>query len=50
VTPTLSATGKILLVSAMFVGRLGPLTLVAALARARRPAKLEYAEEDLLIG
>lgn len=50
VTPMLSATGKLLLVLAMFVGRLGPLTLVAALARAKQPAKLDYAEEDLLIG
>ena len=35
ITPDLSAGGKIMLIFAMFIGRLGPLTVVLALARHR---------------
>jgi trk system potassium uptake protein len=51
VTPHLSDTGKILIVITMFVGRLGPLTLIAAIARRQRYIQLiHYPEEKILIG
>jgi len=52
VTPDLSAAGKLLLVALMFVGRVGPFTLVAsmAFAAARRRLHLRYATEDVVVG
>ena len=51
VTPQLSDTGKILIAITMFVGRLGPLTLIAAIARQQQTVQLiRYPEEKILIG
>ncbi|HEY8470910.1 MAG TPA: potassium transporter TrkG, partial [Longimicrobiales bacterium] len=52
VTPDLSQAGKLLLTVLMFVGRVGPFTLVAsmALAAARRTLRLRYATEDVIVG
>ena len=51
ITPDLSAGGKIVLIFAMFIGRLGPLTVVLALARRRGPSKeVEAEEEPIRIG
>jgi trk system potassium uptake protein len=50
ITPNLSTTGKLLIVLTMFVGRLGPLTLIAALARQQSTQLLHYPEEKILIG
>jgi trk system potassium uptake protein len=50
VTPHLTATGKLLIVVTMFVGRLGPLTLIAALARLQAAQHLRYPEEKIMIG
>jgi trk system potassium uptake protein TrkH len=49
-TPHLSPAGKLIVIATMFVGRLGPLTLVAALARRPAPQLLRYPEERILIG
>ncbi|KEO84344.1 TrkH family potassium uptake protein [Tumebacillus flagellatus] len=50
-TPTLSDTGKVLIILLMYIGRLGPLTLAVALA-ARQPdkANLKYPEGNLYVG
>lgn len=51
ITPDLSAGGKITLIFAMFIGRLGPLTVVLALARHRGPSEeIEAEEEPIRIG
>ena len=50
VTPHLSPVGKLLVIVTMFVGRLGPLTLVAALARRPAPLPVRYPDERILIG
>lgn len=50
VTPDLSPAGRILITLLMFVGRLGPLTLVAAMERRRRAPAYAYPEEELMIG
>jgi trk system potassium uptake protein TrkH len=50
VTTRLSDVGKIIIISLMFLGRLGPITFFAALARASARTSLEYANEEPLIG
>lgn len=50
VTPTLPDPGLVVLVVAMFVGRLGPLTLVLALHARARPTRIRPAVETLRIG
>ncbi len=42
--------GRLLLALTMFWGRLGPLTLVVALARRRRQTLIHYPEEKIIIG
>jgi trk system potassium uptake protein TrkH len=51
ITPFLSSLGKLVIIGVMFIGRVGPLTLVLALAsRAVLPRKVEYPEGKVLIG
>jgi trk system potassium uptake protein len=50
VTPTLSSTGKIILVLVMFTGRLGPLAVVLGLFGKERKAKLVYGESNVMVG
>jgi trk system potassium uptake protein TrkH len=49
-TPTLPDASLLLLVVAMFVGRLGPLTLVLAFSARARPGKYRPAVETIRIG
>jgi trk system potassium uptake protein TrkH len=46
----LSAAGKLLLVAMMFVGRVGPLTLAVAIARAGSQPRVRYPEGRFLVG
>ncbi len=50
ITPGLPATSQVVLVIGMFVGRLGPLTLVLALAARARPVPYRPAMETIRIG
>jgi len=51
ITPFLSTFGKIIISLIMFIGRVGPLTLVLALAnRVALPKKVNYPEGKVLIG
>ncbi len=50
ITPELSNPSKIALILTMFGGRIGPLTLMVALARRKQVNVLHYPEEHLLIG
>lgn len=51
ITPFLTVLGKITIILMMFVGRVGPLTLVLAVgSRAVIPSKVEYPEGKVLIG
>jgi trk system potassium uptake protein TrkH len=52
ITPELSTAGKLLIVLAMFLGRVGPLTLAIALARNQeeKAAPVELPEERIGIG
>lgn len=52
ITPDLTPFGKLAIIGAMFVGRVGPLTLVYALTKsnaAQQPA-IKYPEERIVIG
>lgn len=50
VTPTLSPFGKILIAILMFLGRVGPITFVVALAARQRTPRYRFPEEDIAIG
>jgi trk system potassium uptake protein TrkH len=50
-TPELSALGRLIVVGAMFIGRVGPLTLALLLGSAEaRRAKLRFPESRLMVG
>jgi trk system potassium uptake protein len=51
ITPFLTTLGKICLIVLMYLGRVGPLTLVVAVgSRVVLPSKVEYPEGKVLIG
>jgi trk system potassium uptake protein TrkH len=50
ITPTLGDPALLVLIVAMFFGRLGPLTLVLALSARARPVKYRPAVESIRIG
>ena len=50
VTPGLSTGGQILIIFAMFLGRVGPLTIALMLAQRRRPTLRNFAQESVRIG
>ncbi|KPK45027.1 MAG: hypothetical protein AMJ65_01275 [Phycisphaerae bacterium SG8_4] len=50
VTPDLTTAGKLIIIAAMLIGRLGPLTLLAALTFNLRPAKYNYPDEAIIVG
>jgi len=50
-TPTLSTPGRVAVILLMFLGRVGPLTMAAALVLSRRrKAHFRYAYEDVVVG
>lgn len=49
-TPHLTSLGRILIILTMFSGRLGPLTLIFALAQQKKKTLARYPEEKILIG
>lgn len=50
VTPYLSEPGKLIICVLMFLGRIGPLTLILVLMRPRKGHRFSYPEEDIIIG
>jgi trk system potassium uptake protein len=46
----LSPFGKLLLMIMMFIGRVGPVTVVVALSQRAKPRRYTYPEEDIAIG
>ncbi len=48
-TPELSIPGKIVIFLVMFVGRMGPLFLISAVAK-KQEMGMWYAEEDIMVG
>lgn len=50
ITPSLTAAGKLVIILVMLTGRLGPLTLLAALAFNVKPARYNYPDEAIVVG
>ncbi|MGI6197652.1 MAG: TrkH family potassium uptake protein [Candidatus Cloacimonadaceae bacterium] len=50
ITPILTSFGKLLIIFLMYVGRIGPLTLIYAFAVKKSAVNLGYAEEKIAIG
>jgi trk system potassium uptake protein TrkH len=50
ITPSLSVAGKLVLVALMYVGRVGPLTLVLAVGPRTDRGRFRYAEENVMVG
>lgn len=49
-TPQLSVIGKIVIIITMYLGRVGPMTVVLALASKKRKNNYKYPEDKILIG
>jgi trk system potassium uptake protein TrkH len=47
---TLTMAGKLIIIVVMLIGRLGPLTLLAALTFDLKPARYNYPEEAIIVG
>jgi trk system potassium uptake protein TrkH len=50
ITASLSVAGKITIIVTMFIGRIGPLTLMLAMSGQSVPKRYEYPEERVMIG
>lgn len=50
VTPTLSTPSRIAIIVTMFVGRVGPLTLLIAMTGRTQPARYDYPAERVTLG
>ncbi len=50
VTGSLTTVGKYVIIAAMFIGRLGPLTVLLALTMRLRPARYAYPSEEVVLG
>lgn len=49
-TPTLSDPAKIVLILLMFIGRIGPVSVVVVLSRESQARRLEFPKEPVLLG
>jgi len=50
ITRSLTDAGKLIIIFVMLIGRLGPLTLLAALTFNLRPARYNYPDEAIIVG
>ena len=50
ITASLTTLGKLIIIATMLIGRLGPLTLLAALTFNLKPARYNYPQEALIVG
>ena len=50
ITPFLTTAGKMIIIATMLVGRLGPLTLLAALTFNLKPVRYNYPDEAVIVG
>lgn len=50
VTQELSSFGKLLIAGVMFLGRVGPITLILALSARQKAIRYVYPQEDIAIG
>jgi len=50
ITPSLTTAGKLIIIAVMLIGRLGPLTLLAALTFNLKPVRYNYPAEAIIVG
>lgn len=50
ITSKLSVGGKLLITLLMYIGRIGPLTMIYALSLSKRQSNIEFAEEKIAVG
>jgi len=50
ITPELSVAGRLIIITAMFVGRLGPLAFVSVLTERQQPTQYRYPKDIIRIG
>jgi len=50
ITPSLTTAGKLIIIATMLIGRLGPLTLLAALTFNIKAARYNYPDEAVIVG
>jgi trk system potassium uptake protein TrkH len=50
ITPSLTIAGKLIIMAVMLIGRLGPLTLLAAVTFNLKPARYNYPDEAIIVG
>jgi trk system potassium uptake protein TrkH len=50
ITPALTVAGKFIIIALMLIGRLGPLTLLAALTFDMKPARYNFPREPVMVG
>ncbi len=50
ITPSLTTVGKLIIIATMLIGRLGPLTLLAALTFDLKPVRYNYPDEAVIVG
>jgi trk system potassium uptake protein TrkH len=50
ITSHLTTLGKIVIITTMFIGRIGPLTLALAVGQRRESVAYEYPDEAVMIG
>jgi trk system potassium uptake protein TrkH len=50
ITPALTTIGKLIIIVVMFVGRVGPLTLLASMTFSLKTARYSYPEEVVIVG
>jgi trk system potassium uptake protein TrkH len=50
ITPSLTTAGKLIIIALMLIGRLGPLTLLAALTFDIKPVRYNYPDEAVIVG
>jgi trk system potassium uptake protein TrkH len=50
ITSSLTTAGKLIIIAVMLIGRLGPLTLLAALTFNLKPVRYNYPDEAIIVG
>jgi trk system potassium uptake protein TrkH len=50
ITSELTSAGKLIIIATMLIGRLGPLTLLAAMTFNLKPARYSYPDEPIIVG
>jgi trk system potassium uptake protein len=50
ITPGLGAASKLVLIALMFLGRVGPLTLILAMSPRQQRGRFRHAEENVMVG